>query len=61
MRCPFRGCCFAYLLRIAIRPGISCSASMISLRPQSARERSRTLKSIVAFFAFVAICSFQCS
>ena len=29
---------------MAIRPGISCSASSISLRPYSARERSATLK-----------------
>ena len=29
----------------AIRPGISCSASRISLRPNSARDRSATLKS----------------
>ena len=28
--------------RIAIRPGISCSASWISLRPHSASERSFT-------------------
>src|SRR5690606_6758207 len=28
--------------RSAIRPGISCSASRISLRPHSASERSRT-------------------
>src|SRR4029450_11862564 len=31
--------------RGAIRPGISCSASSISLRPNSARDRSATLKS----------------
>src|SRR5262245_10222991 len=30
---------------MAIRPGISCSASRISLRPKSVRERSLTLKS----------------
>ena len=33
--------------RSAIRPGISCSASSISLRPNSASERSATLKSVV--------------
>ena len=31
--------------RSAIRPGISCSARSISLRPNPARERSATLKS----------------
>ena len=31
--------------RSAMRPGISCSASSISLRPNSASERSATLKS----------------
>ena len=30
--------------RMAISPGISCSASSISLRPKAARERSATLK-----------------
>ena len=34
--------------RIAIRPGISCSASWISVRPKSAREMSATLKSIAS-------------
>ena len=43
IRCPLSGCCFAYFLRIDIRPGISCSASMISLRPHSASEMSFTL------------------
>ena len=32
--------------RIAIRPGISCSARVISLRPKSASDRSATLKSM---------------
>ena len=32
-------------VRMAIRPGISCSARWISLRPNSARLRSATLKS----------------
>ena len=35
----------AYSLRTAIRPGISCSASWISLRPNAASDRSATLKS----------------
>jgi len=44
-RRPLSGCWLAYSARTAIRPGISCSASMISLRPHSAKERSRTLNS----------------
>src|SRR6266516_1322415 len=40
---PRRGCACAYSARTAIRPGISCSASVISLRPNSASERSATL------------------
>ena len=47
MRAPFSGWASAYSRRIAIRPGISCSASVISLRPKSASERSATLKSVV--------------
>src|SRR3954453_995451 len=42
---PLSGCCLAYSSRTAISPGISCSASMISLRPQSARLMSATLYS----------------
>ena len=42
-RTPLSGLAAAYFLRIDIRPGISCSAMSISLRPQSARERSATL------------------
>ena len=45
IRAPASGCADAYSRRIAIRPGISCSASRISLRPNSASERSATLKS----------------
>ena len=33
MRAPLSGCASAYSRRVAIRPGISCSASWISLRP----------------------------
>ncbi len=33
MRAPASGCASAYSLRMAIRPGISCSASVISCRP----------------------------
>ncbi len=46
IRAPARGCSAACSDRMAIRPGISCSASSISLRPNSARERSATLKSV---------------
>jgi hypothetical protein len=45
IRAPRSGCASAYSRRIAISPGISCSASWISLRPKAARERSATLKS----------------
>ena len=53
MRAPRSGCEGAYSRRIAIRPGISCSASVISLRPNSASERSATLKSSVRVAAGV--------
>src|SRR3569832_544725 len=43
-RAPFSGCLAAYSSRIAIRPGISVSAMRISLRPQSARNRTATKK-----------------
>ena len=36
MRAPLSGCASPYSSRSAIRPGISCSASSISLRPNSA-------------------------
>ena len=42
MRAPFSGCAFAYSARIAISAGISLSAMRISLRPQSASDRSAT-------------------
>src|SRR4051812_54816 len=45
MRAPFSGCAAAYSRRIAIRPGISCSASLSWVRPASARDRSATAKS----------------
>ena len=43
MRAPASGFWRPYFRRRAIRPGISFSASMISLRPNSASERSLTL------------------
>ena len=42
-RTPASGFDGAYLARMDIRPGISCSAMVISLRPQSASEMSATL------------------
>src|ERR1700720_3545436 len=45
MRAPLSGCCLAYSCRMAMRPGISVSAILISLRPQSARLKSLTRKS----------------
>ena len=42
-RTPLSGACGAYLRRIDIRPGISCSAMSSSLRPKSASEMSATL------------------
>ncbi len=42
---PARGFSAPCSARMAISPGISCSANWISLRPNSARERSATLKS----------------
>ncbi len=43
IRAPRSGCLAAYSARVAIRPGISCSARVISLRPKSASDRSATL------------------
>src|SRR5947199_7398058 len=54
IRRPFNGCWLAYSARTAINPGISCSASRISLRPHSASDRSLTLNSsaVDAFLFF---------
>ena len=43
MRAPLSGCVGPNSSRSAMRPGISCSASWISLRPYSASEMSATL------------------
>ena len=43
MRAPLSGWAAPNSSRSAIRPGISCSASSISLRPKSARPMSATL------------------
>ena len=57
MRAPASGCAAAYSLRIDIRPGISCSARVISLRPNSASERSATLKSCRLATVVISSCS----
>src|SRR6478735_8413980 len=45
IRAPASGRTSAYSRRSAIRPGISCSASVISLRPKSARASEATFQS----------------
>ncbi len=47
IRAPFKGLLSPNSWRIAMRPGISSSAMLISLRPHSASEKSLTLKSWV--------------
>ena len=42
MRTPAKGFCGPYVARIDMRPGISCSATDISFRPQSDRLMSLT-------------------
>src|SRR4051794_25097482 len=53
-RAPLSGCRAPYSSRSAMRPGISCSASVIALRPYSASERSATLKSCSVLVGVVA-------
>src|SRR4051812_27223842 len=48
IRAPLRGCLGPYSARVAMRPGISTSAISISLRPQSASERSATWESLAS-------------
>src|SRR5581483_7331181 len=56
IRAPVSGFDSANSALVAISPGISCSASRISLRPNSASERSATLKSRPAVLgALVAV------
>ena len=43
IRAPESGFCGPYCRRTAIKPGISCSASSISFRPNSASPMSATL------------------
>ena len=45
IRAPARGLLSRFSFRIAIKPGISCSARIISLRPNGASDRSATRKS----------------
>src|SRR5947208_11887676 len=52
-RTPASGFATAYLRRIDIRPGISCSAMEISLRPHAASDKSATLNS-AAVWLFAA-------
>ena len=59
IRAPFSGCDAANSSRVFISPGISCSARRISLRPNSARERSATLKSFSVSVAVVVIVSLE--
>src|SRR5512145_2509550 len=59
IRWPFSGCAFRYSRRTAMSPGISFSASSISLRPHSARERSFTRNSNGAA-AFEGFCWAVC-
>src|SRR6478672_404908 len=54
MRAPRSGCSGANSSRIAMRPGISVSAIAISLRPQSASDRSATSKSVNRRDSFAA-------
>ncbi len=45
IRAPLSGCEAAYSLRVAISPGISCSANRIWCRPASASAKSLTANS----------------
>src|SRR5260370_37930773 len=56
VRTPFSGLSFAYLRRLDIRQGISCSAMEISLRPHSARLISATLDSRAVAVLMVLLC-----
>src|SRR5450759_5379400 len=58
IRAPLSGCFAAYSSRIAIRPGISVSAIRISLRPQSASDRSATLQSVKFLLCGTALTNF---
>src|SRR5205807_1246495 len=53
MRAPARGWLSPYSARRAMSPGISSSARVISLRPNSAREMSAILKSVFSAMATV--------
>src|SRR6476659_1976345 len=57
IRAPLSGSTSAFSRRSAISPGISCSASRISLRPNSASDRSATLKSMPLRTSAVIRCS----
>src|ERR1700691_921855 len=51
MRAPLSGWLAPYSARVAIRPGISISAMVSSLRPHSARLMSLTMKSLNSLVA----------
>src|SRR3954465_12249813 len=55
MRAPLSGWRTANSSRVFIRPGISCSASSISLRPNVARPMSATLWSCVVAVAVIRL------
>src|SRR3954454_5987570 len=55
MRAPFKGCFGPYSSRVAIRPGISVSASESSLRPNSARPMSLTMYSVAGALLALAV------
>ena len=55
IRAPRSGWAVANSSRVLIRPGISCSARLISLRPNSARPMSATLYSSVAVLVVVVM------
>ncbi len=55
IRAPFSGCAAANSSRVCIRPGISTSASAISLRPNSARPMSATLYSCVGVLTVIEV------
>merc|ERR1719236_48879 len=52
---PLKGWLGPSSLRAAMRPGISCSASVSSLRPNSARPKSLTLESAMATKALLGL------
>jgi len=56
MRAPARGCSAPNFSRVAMRPGISCSANSISRRPKAARLMSATLYCFAGSEDMVVVC-----